>query len=217
MASSEEEAEVKYSTGEDLQPLDQLVCDDCFEKNLTEDVHIQKCVVCSEIYCLHHASRVDPVQCAECLYDVSVTTEVISKTIISENKITGETKTTHSRNARQIKIGGLHWLFVQRKIPTLADEELELAIEYHSAIFHSLVYEREKRRAEHFHRNAGKKISIPSLAGTEVTTSTVIKKSRTTKVLKQEAAVVNFASAVEMLMKAGLTMEQIKNAAMGKK
>src|SRR5277367_4023300 len=73
-----------------LEPLDNLVCDICLEKNLTEDIHVQTCVVCEEPYCLHHASIVDPTHCAECLHDVTVTFETIKKTETHLNHITNQ-------------------------------------------------------------------------------------------------------------------------------
>lgn len=206
----------------ELDPLDLLVCDTCFEKNLTENVHIQECVICNEEYCAHHASIVDPSHCNECLHDVSVTIETIQKIAIHENPETGH-KTKRSRKARQITIGGLHWLFTQRKIPTLNDAELAVSIEYHRAFYDALVYEREKRRTEHFHRNANKPYKIntsssgATLDNTVTTSKTTVKKSRTIKVVKPDAAAANLASLIEVLKKQGLSIEQIKAIAMSKK
>jgi hypothetical protein len=201
--------------------LDNLVCDDCFEKNLTENVHIQSCVVCESSYCRHHASVIDPIHCAECLNDVSVTVETIQKTQLRENQ---ETKATYvySRKARQIKIGGLHWLFAQRKIASLSDIELGLAIEYHRAIYDSLIFERERRRQEHFHRNAGIRTPLSPTSplnntGTIVTNTTTVKKSRTTSIKKPDAVKTNALSAIDVLLKSGMTLEQIKAIALGKK
>lgn len=195
-------------TQESLEPLDNLVCDICLELNLTEDVHIQKCVICEEPYCTHHASIVDPSHCAECLNDVSVTFEVIKKT---ETHINHDTNTpyTRTRKARQIKIGGLHWLFAQRKINDLNDIELDLAIQYHRAIYDSMLYEREKRRTEHFHRNAKRqfKINNPS---TTVTSTTTVTKSKKISGQKPKTKEVNAGALLEGLLKSGMTIEQIK-------
>lgn len=202
---------------EDPEPLDPLTCDACFEANLTEDVHIQSCVVCEELYCLHHASIIDPAHCAECLHDVAVTTETIQRT---ETHVAHETGKVYkrTRKARQIKIGGLHWLFTQRKIPMLNDAELSLAIEYHRAIYDSLIYEREKRRSDNFHRNAGKPFKInTSINNTVTTTETTVKKSKTVRALKPDKAAANLASLIEQLRASGMSMEQIKAMAVGKK
>lgn len=199
-----------------IEPLDNLVCDICLELNLTEAVHIQKCVVCEESYCTHHASIVDPTHCAECLHDVTVTFETIKKTETHLNHVTNQPY-TRTRKARQIKLGGMHWLFAQRKIGDMNDQELALAIEYHRAYYDALIYEREKRRIDNFHRNANKQYKVNSSSSTTVTSTTVVKKSKTVTGTKPKTQEVNLSAALQLLLKQGFTMEQIKGMITGVK
>lgn len=218
MSNSNPESEENSSKSSSSSSTEeQLVCDACFEQNLTSNVHIQKCVICSEPYCGHHASTIDPSHCGDCLYDVTVQIDTITKIESSSTSAEAGSVTRRTRKARQIKIGGLHWLFVQRKIPDLTEEELTLAIEYHRGLYDGLIYEREVRRSEHLHRNAGKQVKIPSISNTETTITTTVKKSRVTKSLKPDKAAANFASAIQELMKHGLSVEQIKTAIAAKK
>lgn len=214
MLEDNDEIDGTDTTPEELQPLDQIVCDECFEKNVIEDVHIQECSTCGELYCRHHASIVDPAHCAQCIHEVTMDEAIIHKTetTIHDN---GEI-TSRTRKARQIKLGGLHWLFVQRKIKDLSDIELSLAIEYHYALFSALNYERDKRRAENFHRNAGRQFKVPTSstsAAVSVTTTSEIKKTRVRKttVSKPDNAAANMAAAFQALVASGMTPEQIRS------
>lgn len=188
-----------------LEPLDNIVCDECLEKDLTENIHIQRCTHCNDEYCIHHTSVIDPAQCEQCCSDVKVEISTIKKVII-------DSKMGHirSRKARQIKLGGLHWLFAQRKIQEMGDDDLIRAIEYHRAIYDSLIFEREKRRAETFHRNANKPFKVP-------TSTTTVKTVKTIKTVKAAPAAPDLTVLLEQLKKAGFTKEQIMAMAMGKK
>ena len=80
-----------------------IVCDACFEQNLSTNVHIQKCVVCSEPYCSHHASTVDPTHCSDCLYDVSVQIDTITKIESSSIGSEGGTAVSYTHLRRRTK------------------------------------------------------------------------------------------------------------------
>lgn len=194
--------------------LDNLVCDSCLERNLTEPIHEQTCVNCGELYCIHHASVVDPVHCSQCVDDVQMEEHEIHK--VSTHHTPAGQVSTRSRKARQITIGGLHWLFAQRKIPTLTDDQLSLAIQYHRALYESLNYERDKRRIESFHRNSGVKFSTGSTT-TSNSTSTVTRKTRSIKNVKPEVAAENLAQIMQNLLKSGLSPADIKSLLLGAK
>lgn len=198
-----------------LELLDNLVCDVCLESNLTEDIHVQECVSCGENYCRHHSSVVDGAYCSKCLHDVSVTIETIRKVELHEAS-DGVITEVKPRKARQIKIGGMHWLFIQRKIKDLTDVELELAIEYHHALYSSMIYEREKKRLEGFHRNAGKSFKVPTTA-TTATTTTEIKKTRKIKSTTPQTAEVNAQQVFAKLIAQGFSPEMLMKMALGKK
>jgi len=198
-----------------IEPLDNLVCDVCLELNLTEAVHIQKCVICEESYCTHHASIVDPTHCSECLHDVQVTFSDVIKTETHINQSTNQPY-TRTRKARQIKLGGMHWLFAQRKIGEMNDIELAAAIEYHRAYYDTLIFEREKRRIDNFHRNAKKQYKINNSSAI-ITSTTTVKKSKTISVGKPKTQEVNLSAALQLLLKQGLTMDQIAKMVAGAK
>jgi hypothetical protein len=185
--------------------LDNILCDDCLEKNLTEDVRIQRCVTCKDEFCMHHVSNIDPGQCEQCCSDVIVEISTIRKVIIDSKH-----RDIRSRKARQIKLGGLHWLFAQRKIKDMSDDDTLRAIEYHHAIYNLLLHERETRRNEAFHRNANKTFKVPQ---NHTTTTKTVKKVKTVKT----PIVPDLTTIIAQLKKAGFSDEQIMNMAMGKK
>lgn len=189
------------------------ICELCSEKNLTDIVSFNNCKECGRIYCLHFASNIDPAYCTECLHDVSIKEETIVKRQEHYNSQT-EKVYTRTRKARRVSIGGLHWLFRSRKIHTLTDFELDLAIEYHRAILSEMLLERDQRRAEYAHRNRGKGLPIilnPGESNTVTTEETTIKKTRIRQATKADPAAM-MQAAMEQLLKMGMTPEMIAKA-----
>jgi len=158
--------------------LSSLVCDVCLELNLTTKSCIE-CLGCGKAFCYHFSSSVDTNYFVNCMSDVSVTKQVIYKTYEHTNEA-GETK-MYRRKAREIKIGGLSWLFAQRKIIELSDVELDMMIEFHRSLCVLMLDESERRRNERMHRYANVKVHIPTPSTTSVTSdkTTTVKKTRT--------------------------------------
>lgn len=213
-AEPEEIAPADILPGEVIVPEDdgpkghltELVCDCCLELNLVTKSVI-KCPNCEQAFCLHFASTIDAQYCVNCMSDMSVTKQIITKTYEHRNAETGETK-FYRRNARSIKIEGLDWLFSQRKIYELNDEELDLSIEYHRNIMQLMLMEQEQRRVEKLHRYANVVIKAPPSAA-KVTNTTVTTTKKTRTVTKDKAAEQLQALMRSMLAK-GLTPAQIQ-------
>lgn len=199
------------------QPSDITICMICREKNLTDQVVFNNCKRCNEVYCLHYASTIDPAYCTNCLHDVRVTEEVVTKTQTHYNEASDKLY-TRTRKAKKISLGGMHWLFQARKISMLTDLELELAIEYHRDILNQMLYERDERRIQHFQRNRGKALPVKfSGSVTENTTETIIAKKTRTKTATKLDPVAQLAAAMQVLMQAGMTPEMIAKMAKGGK
>ena len=160
--------------------LTSTVCDCCLELNLTHPAQIIRCEHCEQAFCFHFASSIDARYCVNCMSDISVTKQTITKEYIHRD--TSENITSvYRRRAREVKISGLSWLFAQRKIVDLSDVELDMNIEYHRNLLVLLIDEQERRRTARMHRYAGMKAHIPSPSGVNVTnsTQTTVKKTRT--------------------------------------
>jgi hypothetical protein len=157
-------------------------CRHCLEANLVDEVKLARCSQCNAVYCIHFASNIDPTLCIECLSDVSLHKEVVTKTYVHESydEETDTLNTTeYKRKARSIKLEGLDWLFAQRKIVSMSDESLELAIEYHREILNGMLSEREQRKAEYMHRFASVKTVYPTTVDGATSASTTVKRTRT--------------------------------------
>lgn len=177
-------------------------CRNCQVANLSEDVRIARCKRCSSIYCVHFASSIDPAFCVECLSNVTLNKEIITKTYTHEHydEETDTTTTTeYKRRAKSIRLEGLDWLFIQRKIVQMRDEELELAIEYHREILHAMLAEREDRKAKFLHRYAGVKPSTETV-NIDGSTTTTVKKTRTISSTKAAATA---SSVLESMLNSG--------------
>jgi hypothetical protein len=194
--------------------LTSTVCDVCLELNLTTHSCI-KCQRCEQAFCLHFASAVDAVYCVNCMSDISVTKQIITKEYVHRDDERGVTS-IYRRRAREVKIAGLDWLFAQRRITDLSDMELDLAIEYHRNILSLMISEQESRRNVKMHRYAGVKVSIPTPATTTVsntsTTTTTTKKTRVVSKTKQQE---QLAALLKSITAKGTSIDQI--AAMLKK
>src|ERR1700736_2793230 len=134
--------------------IDNHVCVTCKEANLIEEIRIQHCKQCELLYCVHFASNIDPAMCFDCLSDVTMLKEVVTKEYSHYNEET-DVVTVYKRRAKSVRLEGCQWLFAQRKIASMSDDSLLLAIEYHRALLMGLIGEREKRRVAYMHRYAG--------------------------------------------------------------
>jgi hypothetical protein len=181
-------------------------CRTCLEANLTEDVRISRCTKCAFLYCTHFASTIDPQYCTECLSDVSLHKEVVTKTYTYYNEET-DTLTEYKRRARYIKLEGLDWLFAQRKIIALSDNELELAVEYHREILNGMLKEREERRIKQLHRfaNTPKDAATQNLDSASVVASKVIR----TKTIQSSKAAATANATMQAMFAAGMTPAQL--------
>lgn len=200
------------------------VCIICKEENLKQSIHLMECPRCVELYCLHFSSSVDPSFCSDCNHKVELVDQTYTR--IDSFKIpatASEEAKDYKRisKSRQLIFSGLDWLFFQRKIYTLSDIELALAVEYHHTIYQSMLAERERRKIEYFHRNAGKPTPLRISTGDTISgnsKSITVKSSSSIKAVKQNKAEVQLKAVIEQLLKAGLSAEQIQTMlAKGKK
>lgn len=221
------------------------ICTPCLELNLIQEGvcdTFMKCNKCGEEFCPHGVSKLDPQYCIICCNDFKIIdiVEAVQRPIFN---ITGELLAVQKFKVRHITLSGKHWLLFNRQISSLSDIELDHAIEYHQAIYHGMIYEREGRFVKKIQRNKGKiagnenasrtgSIVSPFIQTPDgvqfVTTSQKIQ--RTARVVRTKKVKVSASSAPEVgtasgsakvdaliqtLLKAGLTMEQI--TALGKK
>ena len=176
---------------------------------------------CEQAFCFHFASSIDAQYCVNCMSNISVTKQVITKEYVHRDE-ERQVTSIYRRRAREVQIKGLDWLFAQRRIPDQSDVELDLTIEYHRNILQLLLTEQEQRRNAKMHRYAGVRVvPVPSgqpKAGdpTKVssTTTTTVKKTRTVsknKAAEQAAAVLN------SLLAGGMSIDDILKKMQGKK
>jgi hypothetical protein len=184
------------------------ICDVCTELNVVEHVSILECHQCGEVYCTHFASTVDPAFCNECVKDVQMEKSVITRTTDHVNSSNG-TITTRKQSAIQIRFKGTDFLFHHRKIRTLSDIDLELAIEYHRATYATMIVERDLRQIEHFHRNSGKVVINTSPVNASQVTTTYTKKTTVTKSAVPNKKQINAIAALELLQSKGLSVADI--------
>ena len=159
------------------------VCSVCLSDNLLRRIGIRKCARCCEPFCVHYASVFDAMAyCQYCFNDLSLTREIVTKQQEVIDIKTDRILDVITRKAVRSNLGGLDWLFEQRRIPDMTDEELATSIEYHKRDLNLLLTEQDRRRTEKAHKMAAKKIIIGapsqrvSVTTTETTTVKPVKK-----------------------------------------
>lgn len=197
------------------------VCTVCKEHNLIQSIqdYLHTCAKCGTLICIHFASGVDPQFCKDCCKDITMTEENCSVTREHYNPET-DVVTKRVHKYRSIKFEGLDWLFYQRKISILSDEELSMQIEYHQALYQGLINEREKRRIDYFRRNAGRHVTIRDSQGNDlntISTTTTVKKTKTVKPRDKSSKEINIMAGLQTLLAQGYTPEQILQLVTGKK
>lgn len=198
-----------------MTEIENSVCVSCQEANLLTEIKIARCQDCNRLYCVHFASNIDPARCVECLSNVSMVKEVVTKSYEHYNEET-DVVTVYKRRAKSIRLEGMDWLFAQRKIKDMSDDSLELSIEYHrQLLFNGLIAEREARRVKYAHRNAG--LPLPAVSpqkdlATEATTTTKVTKS-----IKSTKGTATAAGILASLTAQGLSVEQIMKMIQGVK
>lgn len=179
-------------------------CRNCQVANLTEEIRIQRCVKCHGIYCIHFASGIDPQYCTECLAEITLHKEVITKEYTHESydeETDTVTQTTYRRRAKSLKLEGMDWLFAQRKIVSMSDDAMELAIEYHREILQAMVHEREDRKAKYMHRFAGVRATASGQVNVGDPSGLTIKK---TKVISSTKAAATATSLAQSMLASGM-------------
>jgi hypothetical protein len=174
------------------------VCSVCLSDNLLRSVGIRRCARCMEPFCLHSASIYDAVcYCTYCFNDLTIERSVLTKTTEIRDEGTNILLRAYNRKAVRTTLGGADWLFEQRRINDMSDEELIVAIEYHRQDLNLLITEQDRRRAEKAHRLAAKRIQLAPTTKISVTeketkqvTAPKAKNGASTKKLEQAQALI---------------------------
>ena len=119
------------------------VCHDCLE------LEPKTCLKCGMEYCMHFSSTTDVRFCGNCMSDFTVVTETEVRITESAN-CAGQIVYTKRDRCKHLKLQGTDWLFTERLIHTLTDEELDATIEYHRAICSLMLSERQDRQVEKY-------------------------------------------------------------------
>ena len=192
----------------ELQEVTSKSCRNCIESNLVAEIRISRCIKCNSLYCIHFASNIDPQYCTECLSDVSMIKETVIKTYTHYNEET-DTISEYKRRARLIRLEGLDWLFAQRKIVSMSDDSLELAIEYHREILTGMLKEREERRIKQSHRYAGIKENRETVNVDNATSgATSVKRTKTIQSSKAQATA---NGVLQSMLASGKSIDDIMN------
>jgi hypothetical protein len=216
LAQTEQAEDKDYDIGLEIQenPVRITVCPFCMNENLVKKTFLAECKSpdCTHVFCLHYASSLDPAYCLYCLKDVICTVQTGKATHHVLNEETGFMDILTKR-FKSIKFEGLDWLFQQKKIESMSDEELAVAIEYHSAIRSGMIREKEERFLKRLHRNKGVQVTpsnitdILNVPSTHTTsTTTTVKKTRVHKVKSSEQIQKEALELLQRLANAGVDL-----------
>ena len=197
------------STAEGPEVLGSHCCDTCIGDNLLKDIGIKQCCRCGNPFCVHFASKYDCIHlCVSCGSEVELSKNDITRDITIERYDALKDKVTtiyRKSYGKEYKLSGETWMFMQRRINTMSDAELDIAIEVHRQYLQLLCDDQERRRAEKAHRNANVKFIMP----TTTTTSSTTTETKKVTVIKTDKAKEKASAAMQVLLSQGLSMEQI--------
>lgn len=198
----------EISAAPDPEELGSHVCDVCMGDNLLKASGIRGCARCKNPFCMHFMSKAMPtLYCVSCMSALELIRSVETKVTEHYNENTDKT-VRYTQRARKPHLQGEDWLFMQRRIRGLSDAEIDMIIEVHRQDMMLLISEKELRRAEHMHRNAGVRVVInPGSGSTTKTVVTTVKQVSTTKMDKTKEKA---AALLAQLMGGGLSMDQIQ-------
>jgi len=131
---------------------------------------------------------------------------VITKTYSYYNEEKDEV-IEYKRRARRIQLSGLDWLFAQRKIVSLSDNELELSVEYHREFLNGLLKEREERRIKQAHRYANTPANdkTAKLDSATVTAESI----KRTKTIQSSKAAATANATMAAMLQSGMSAAQL--------
>lgn len=118
------------------------ICDGCGGFSLQKF-----CDRCGFSYCAHYASKVDTACCQYCFHDFVLEDTIITKEIRSKS-LKGNKTFVRTMKARHLVFKGEAWMFAQRRVIEMTDEELATSIEYHREIFSQMMDERDARQIQ---------------------------------------------------------------------
>lgn len=172
-------------------------CQECMDANDAEET-VKLCEKCGVGFCSHFASEIDIKYCGNCMVDVNFSETIVVKEQVFHNEKGAE---THRRRqiAKLLKLSGSDWLFANKQIGTLTDEELCVTIEYHRAIANAMMLERETRKVEYLQKLRGVKVALRPRAEVDSTGAMKTAKIKRPKPAPTQNAVVE---AIMTLLKA---------------
>ena len=182
------------------------------------------CKKCDKAFCPHFASRIDFLFCENCFKDLILEDSIIRKTTTSTS-LNGKKTFTRVQRARLLVFKGEDWMFAQRRITELSDEEFAITLEYHRAILGEMLNEYEARRIANNRKKfeklvagaSGASMVIPTRTGTNTdgtpitVTETTVKRTKVSSIGPNKDVHAALAGVVAMFKAQGLTEEQIKN------
>lgn len=173
------------------------ICELCMGAENTTKV----CPKCGVDFCVHFASTNDIQYCSNCLSDFKVV-ETIETKVTERVNAEGIVVARQKQIAKNIRLVGMDWLFMAKKISAMTDEEVLYSIEYHSAIKSLLISEREERRVEHFQKMKGVKLT-PTIDSSAIATNGVASNSKKrVKIDKKPPNANDVAAALGTILKA---------------
>ena len=188
------------------EKIEDTVCSECAFGNLVKNVGIKRCIRCDKAFCTHFSCTVAPLEyCINCMGDLELKREIVTKTVEKYNPFT-DTTHVYKRRARSIHINGDDWMFAQRKIGSLSEVELELAIEFHKEYLQLLGAEQDRKKAERLHKQSNvKTISVPN-----GTVSKTVRETKTTTTTKQNKKADQLQALFEQLLLDGKSIQEIQ-------
>jgi len=141
----------------------QLTCKFCLNENIKE------CIQCGSRFCALHAAKFSPNFCKECLTNLAVIIDTVTRTSTDYDMLDGEL-VLKAVQANRLRLDGPDWVFYNTWITNLSEEDWLQIYQFHYYVLKRMEAENEIRKVKRARRIANAPLS------TRVTKEVRIKK-----------------------------------------
>ena len=130
-----------------------LTCKFCLNE------HFKECLMCKSRYCVLHAAKFSPNFCKDCLVNLSVILNTITRSSTEFDMLDDEL-VIKSVESKTLQLDGADWLFYSKWIEELPEDQWLEIYQFHYFVLKMMEHENEIRKVKRAKRIASAPLSV---------------------------------------------------------
>lgn len=126
------------------------------------------CLMCQSRYCVLHAAKFSPNFCKDCLTNLSVIMDTISRTS-TEYDMLDDQLVTNVIQSKTLQLDGPDWVFYSTWIENLREEDWLEIYQFHYFVLKYMEYQNEIRKVKRAKRIASAPLSVKMTKESKIT------------------------------------------------